>query len=127
MRAPVTPKNDNPAYCLVRGLSYKENTEPRSRIPDLCIKSVDIAHGYQSLEVTRPQPGCRGSRRLNDRTQLIRVAGQDDIGRRIRERHDWNHRKGFLRLCSLIDDNVTEMPDRYIQCLEDSRVGACRE
>src|SRR6266850_7588962 len=99
----------------------------RSRFPDLCIESVDIVDEHQSLEVTLPQPGSRGSRRFDHGTQLVRVASKDNIGGRIRESHDWDHRKRLLRLCSLVDDYVAEMPDGYIQFLEDSRLGAGRE
>jgi hypothetical protein len=45
----------------------------------------------------------------------------------IGESHDRNHHERFLRLCGIVDDDVTEMSDRYIQVLEDRRLGAGRE
>ena len=88
------------------------------RFCGLCIEHVDITHEHQSLEITLPQPGLGGSLRLDDRAQLIWVASQDNIGVLIRERCNRDHRKGFFCLCSLIDDDVAEVPDRNIPGLK---------
>ena len=48
----------------------------------------------------------------------MRVTRQNNIGGRSREIRNWNHREGFVRLCSLVDDYVTKVSGRNVQRLE---------
>src|SRR6266851_736139 len=111
MRAAIPLQVDNPTFLQRRFSVIKRKR--RSRFPDLCVESVDLTYEHQSLEVTLLQPGLGGCTRLDNRAQLIWVASKDNICVRIGENHDWNHRKGFLRLCSFVDDYVTEVPAAF--------------
>ena len=104
-----------------------ETKKHDTRFPDMGIQSVETMSEHQSLEITCPQPGPCCSGRFDSRAQLIRITSQDKVCMGIGEGHDRNHHEGFLCLCGIIDDDVTEMSDRYIQVLEDGHLGAGRE